>query len=334
VIELIKEAVVKGARKDPACEVLNLSIRTLQRWVKTPDVGDQRKGSHKQSHRLSEEEINQVLKVINSTEYMDLPACQIVPRLADRGIYLCSESSMYRIMRRRNLLKHRFRSVPPRRLKTDLKHIAEKSNEIWSWDITYLRSPIRGKYFYLYLVEDIYSRKAIGWRVENQENDLISSQLIQECLRTENVPGSQIRLHADNGRAMKGSIILATLQRLGVIPSFSRPKVSNDNPHIEALFKTVKYRPEYPYKPFKDLEEARDWMESFFTWYNNHHLHSRLNYVTPNDRHHGIDNVILANRVSVYQKAKLQNPSRWSRVIKNWNKESIATLNPHGVRRA
>jgi transposase InsO family protein len=272
--------------------------------------------------------------VINSTEFMDLPVCQIVPRLADQGIYLCSESSMYRIMRKRVLLKHRFRSTPPKRLKVDLKYIAKRPNEIWAWDITLLRSPIRGRYFFLYLVEDIYSRKAIGWRVEDRESDFISSQLIQACLTAENVQGSQIRLHADNGGAMKGSIILATLQRLGVIPSFSRPKVSNDNSQIEALFRTVKYRPEYPYRPFKDLAEARDWMESFFTWYNGHHLHSRLNYVTPNDRHRGLDKLILANRLSVYRKAKLKNPSRWSGTIRNWEKETLAALNPHGVRSA
>jgi len=265
---------------------------------------------------------------------MDLPVCQIVPRLADQGKYLCSESSMYRILRRERLLKHRFRSAPPKRLKTSLKYIAKGPNEIWAWDITLLRTPIRGRYYFLYLVEDIYSRKALGWRVEDKESDIISSELIQECLRTEKVKGSQIRLHSDNGGAMKGATILATLQRLGVVPSFSRPKVSNDNAHIESLFKTIKYRPEYPYRPFKDLLEARDWMDSFFTWYNSNHLHSRLNYVTPNDRHRGWHELILAQRLSVYQKAKLQNPRRWSRSVRNWEKESLATLNPHGVRSA
>lgn len=174
----------------------------------------------------------------------------------------------------------------------------------------------------------------MDWRIEERESDILSSELIQECLKTEKVKGSQIRLHSDNGGAMKGSTMLATLQRLGVVPSFSRPKVSNDNAHIESLFKTLKYRPEYPYRPFKDISEARTWMDSFFTWYNGHHLHSRLNYVTPNDRHRGWHELILAKRLSVYKKAKSRNPRRWSQSIRDWEKESLVALNPHGVRSA
>lgn len=331
---MINEAISEGARKDVACRALNLSIRTLQRWERKPVVGDLRTGPKTASHRLTKDEVKRILEVINSEEYMDLPACQIVPRLADQGKYLCSEASLYRILRRERLLKHRYRSIRPQKRKTPLKYTAEKPNEIWSWDITLLRSPIRGRYFYLYLVEDIYSRKALGWRVEDRESDLLSADLIQDCLKKEGIKGENLRLHADNGNAMKSGTILATLQRLGVVPSFSRPSVSNDNAHIESLFKTLKYRPEYPYRPFKTLEEARGWMEAFFKWYNEHHLHSRINYVTPNARHSGFHQDVLAKRTIVYQKAKSQNPRRWSKDVRNWQKDTNSSLNPHGVRSA
>lgn len=265
---------------------------------------------------------------------MDLSVNQIVPRLADKGIYLCSESSMYRIMRRDQLLTHRIRSVKPKRHKGKLKYIATKPNEIWVWDITLLRALMVGTHYYLYLVEDIYSRKILDYRVEDRECSTYSSQLIENCISKEKIIPKDLRLHSDNGVPMKSSTMLATLHRLGVVPSFSRPCVSNDNPHVESLFRTLKYRPEYPYKPFKSLEEARIWVDKFINWYNHHHLHSGLSYVTPNDRHTGSYRQILAKRSQVYCQARRNNPQRWSGGIRTWNINKTTALNPYGVRAA
>lgn len=265
---------------------------------------------------------------------MDFPICRIVPQLADRGIYLCSESSMYRLLRKHKLLAHRLRSMTPRRQKQEIKYMADQPNEIWTWDITLLRSPVRGRYYYLYLIEDVYSRKILAWRVEERESDFYTTRLIKECMAKEGSAATHLRLHADNGNCMKSATMLATLQSLGIIPSFSRPKVSNDNAHIESLFKTLKYRPEYPYRAFKNIEEARNWINTFVCWYNQDHLHSGLNYVTPNDRHERRDEQILEKRMKIYWRANKNHPRRWSRGIRNWKKSIVSALNPHGIRAA
>jgi len=134
--------------------------------------------------------------------------------------------------------------------------------------------------------------------------------------------------HADNGGPMKGATLLATLQGLGVVTSFSRPRVSNDNPYSESLFKTLKYRPEYPEAPFKSIDHARNWVHSFVRWYNTRHLHSNIHYVTPDDRHYGRHHKILEHRHRTYQKAKRRNPKRWSRNTRNWNPSVVVDLNP------
>lgn len=193
---------------------------------------------------MSEEEKNLILETVNSKEYRDLAVPQIVPKLADEGRYIGSESTIYRVMRKENLLTHRRKSAFPKR-KEAQRAVAKRSNEIWSWDITYMRGPVLGSYFYLYLILDIFSRKIVGWEVHVEENSELSSRLVEETLLRENAIGQVKIIHSDNGAPMKGATMVATLQRLGVIPSFSRPSVSNDNAYSEALFKTLKYVPQY-----------------------------------------------------------------------------------------
>ena len=276
---------------------------------------------------MREEERNKVLETVNQSEYRDLAPSQIVPLLADDGRYLASESTIYRLLRETRQLRHRQKSKPRNSYKPkSLK--ATSPNQIYSWDITYLMSSIRGQFYYLYLILDIYSRKAVGWQVYDRESSELASDVLESACWEEKVSRGQVHLHSDNGGPMKGATMLATLQRLGVIPSFSRPSVSNDNPYSEALFRTLKYRPAYPEKPFSNLEEARNWVSKFVKWYNTEHLHSGIKFVSPEKRHQGLDEGILKLRDQVYKEAKAKNPNRWSKGTRNWDKIKEVRLNP------
>jgi transposase InsO family protein len=175
---------------------------------------------------------------------------------------------------------------------------------------------------------DIYSRKIVGWDVHETENSDHASDLVRTACLAEQVPQNQLVIHSDNGSPMKGSIMLATLQDLGVMPSFSRPSVSNDNPFSESLFRTCKYRPNYPEKPFETLEAAREWVGQFVDWYNTVHLHSGLRFVTPEDRHQGRDKQILSARHDLYLAARKNRPERWPGKTRNWSVVGEVKLNP------
>ncbi len=245
--------------------------------------------------------------------------------MADQGIYLGSESTMYRILRELKINIHRQSSLPAKKHSPD-PLIANAPNQLWSWDITYLPSTVRGRFFYLYMVMDLYSRKAVACQVYEYESGDLAADLITDACLLEKIPKDQETLHSDNGSPMKCATMLAKLQNLGIMPSFSRPSISNDNPYSESLFRTLKYRPEYPDKPFKTLFEAREWANRFIQWYNKEHLHSSIHFVTPEARHTGEDIKILAKRRNVYLKAKLKNPERWSRQIRNWNPDTEVIL--------
>jgi len=246
--------------------------------------------------------------------------------LADNNIYLASESTFYRIFRDEKLLNHRGRSKPRTHYKPKAL-VAIGSNQVWSWDITYLKTDIAGLYYYLYMIVDIFSRKIVGWTVQAHENSDHAAVLMKQTCLDEGVCENQVVL-SDNGTPMKGATMLATLEKLGVVASFSRPAVSNDNPFSEALFKTLKYNAIYPSHGFKSIDDARLWVESFVNWYNLEHLHSGLKFVTPQQRHLGLDTEILENRKRVYQAAKALKPERWSKEIRNWNLPKEIILNP------
>lgn len=325
---LIEEACKAGARKNKACELLSVSIRTLERWSVEDGLEDKRKtAARTPANKLTPMERQKIIAVANSPEYCDLPPCKIVPMLADKQIYIASESSFYRILREENMLKHRGKSRPKLHSKPK-QLIATGANQVWSWDISYLGSDVAGIFYYLYMVIDIFSRKIVGWTVQANENSDYASALMKQVCLDENIDPNQVTLHSDNGTPMKGATLLFTLQQLGVATSFSRPAVSNDNPYSEAMFKTLKYRPIYPKAGFTSIEEARDWVEEFVNWYNMEHLHSSLKFVTPHQRHTGLDRDILEARELVYQTAKSNNPSRWSKDIRNWNLPNEVVLNP------
>jgi putative transposase len=227
--------------------------------------------------------------------YRDLSPGQIVPLLADRKVYIASESSFYRVLHEEKLMAHR---GPARRAARHRPKacVAKGPCQVWSWDITYLGAPTRGTFYYLYLVLDIWSRKIVAWEVHEEESPDLASRLAEKAYTAENVKPGALVLHSDNGAAMKGATMLATLRRLGIAASFSRPSVSDDNAACEAVFRTLKYRPGYPRKPFESIDATRAWVAAFVAWYNGVHLHSAINYVTPNDRHERRDVAVLAAR--------------------------------------
>lgn len=328
IVELVAEAVGSGARRDRACEVIGLCARTVTRWCAEGGGKDGRaEGGASPAHKLTLAERAEIVAQATSPEYCDLSPGQIVPLLADKGIYVASESSFYRVLHEHNLMSHREPSRP-RTHRRPPEHVASAPNRVWSWDITYLRSPVRGVFFYLYLVLDIFSRKVVAFGVYEAESAEIASALVGVACESEGVVRTGLVLHADNGGAMKGSTMLATLQRLGVVASFSRPSVSDDNPFAEAIFRTLKYRPGYPKKPFAGLAEAMAWVEGFVRWYNAQHLHSGIRFVHPNDRHDGRDTAILAARHAVYTKARARSPRRWSRGTRDWTPVGAVRLNP------
>jgi putative transposase len=329
-LDLLQEAILAGARQTLACAILGFNIRTIQRWTDGDTVMIDQRPLQKTVpvHKLTLAERASVLAVANSAEFAHLPPSQIVPRLADQQRYIASESTFYRVLRAAGQHKHR-RAERPAQVRSKPKALcAVAPNQLYSWDITYLASMLQGKYFYLYVFLDVFSRKIVGWQVYGEESSQNASDMMQDICRRERITRDQVVLHSDNGSSMKGSTMLATLQYLGVAASFSRPAVSNDNPYSESLFKTLKYRPMQLPKPFEDLLAARQWATKVVHWYNEEHRHSSIKYVTPTERHAGEDQALLTQRTAVYEAARAENPQRWSGKIRNWDREKVVHLNP------
>jgi transposase InsO family protein len=333
-LTLLDEAVAAGARLEAACETVGLSVRTVQRWREDPDAQDGRVGPIKKpEHALTPEERRCVIEIATSPAYRNLSIRQVVPLLADQGVYVASESTFYRVLHEEQLMAHRNPARPAKHHKPRAL-VADGPCQVWSWDITYLRAATRGTFYYLYLVLDIWSRKFVGWEVHETESPELAASLVSQACIVEGVSRDQLTLHSDNGGPMKGATMLATLQRLGIAASFSRPRVSDDNAACEALFRTLKYRPGYPRKPFASLDAAYAWVADFVAWHNGEHLHSGIKYVTPNARHDGRDADILARRDALYRTARSETPRRWTGDTRDWTPVGEVTLNPERGERA
>lgn len=324
----IDEAMSEGARFEPACIECNIDPRTIQRWKRRGTHIDRRTCAVKTPHnKLDESTRQRILTVVNAPEYADLPPSQLVPKLADSGQYIASESTMYRVLKEAKQLTHRH-ACRPKQHAAPTPVAARAPNCVYSWDIAYLPLTIVGTYCYLYLFLDVYSRKIVGWQIYDRECAEHSAALLEDIVRREDIAANMLTVHADNGGPMKGATMLATMQRLGVMPSFSRPAVSDDNPYIESFFKTLKYAPVYPGR-FDDLTDARAFMAEFVEWYNHRHRHSGIRYVTPAQRHAGEDIVVLQQRKAVYENAKALHPERWNnRPTRNWEPILEVYLNP------
>lgn len=325
-MSLIDEAIASGSRQSAACLELGLEERTLQRWRYKSEDG--RPGARRPvpSNRLTQQERAAVLAAANHPGYAALTPHQIVPKLADEGIYLASESTFYRVLKSAGQGQGRGRSRAPqaRPLTT---HRADGPNQVWCWDITWMPSSVKGRYFYWYMVKDVYSRKLVANEVHEAESADHARVLLERgCLR-ERITGKSVVLHSDNGSAMKGATLLMAMRDLGVVPSYSRPRVSNDNAYAEALFRTAKYCAMWPRRPFDTLAQAREWVMRFVQWYNEEHRHSALKYVTPLQRHDGKDHALLQRRTRLYAQARTRNPQRWSGQTRNWELPEYVYLN-------
>jgi putative transposase len=325
VLQAVKEAMTYGCSQQQACGALGVTERTVQRWRKSPE--DQRRGpASSPRNKLTEDERRRITSIATSVEFCDKSPHQIIPTLADRGDYVASESSFYRVLKREGLLAHRGRAKP-RTAQKPRALTATGPNQVYSWDITYLRASVKGMYFYLYLFLDVFSRKVVGWEAHERECAEHSANLLTKICQTERIGCSQVTVHSDNGSPMKGATMLVTMQKLGVMPLFSRPSVSSDNPFSEAMFRTLKYCPRYPSKPFANIEATRAWVAKFVAWYNEEHLHSGIKFVTPASRHRRQDEGILQRRKDVYNVARRRHPSRWPGQMRNWEPIRVVRLN-------
>jgi len=329
-VVLITTARQDGARLASACKVAGISVRTYQRWTETGKLKPDRRPITQRpepANKLTPEERQRVLDICHQPEYASLPPGQIVPMLADQGTYIASESSFYRVLHDADEQHHRSRSRKPHTFSPPQGYCATGPNQVWSWDITWLPTPIRGMFFYLYMIMDVYSRKVVGWEVHPMESAELGASLVHKAVLSEGCVLDPPVLHADNGGPQKGFTMKAKLEALGVTPSYSRPRVSNDNPYSESLFRTFKYRPQYPVKGFENIDSARQWVGRFVDWYNEEHRHSAIRYVTPCQRHKGEDVKILAHRHRVYQKVKQRRQDRWSGSTRNWEPIKAVWLN-------
>lgn len=276
-----------GARLKLACETAGIDVRTLQRWKAAEGLvgGDGRPKAVRPipGHALSAAERAQVLALANEPRFAAVAPARIVPMLADEGIYLASESSFSRILREHGQSAHRGRAKAPRAIRPPTTHIATAVREVWCWDMTYLPAQVLGRWFHLYLILDLYSRKIVGWEVHDTDHADHAAHLVRRTALAEGIAamGTKPVLHGDNGATLKATTVLAMLNWLGVKPSYSRPRVSDDNAYAESLFRTAKYRPEFPARGFADLDEARAWAAGFVRWYNFDRRHSGIRYVSP-----------------------------------------------------
>jgi len=332
--ELVEQAHREGARVKAACAVAGIDARTLQRWKAGAGLGrgDARPQAVRPvaAHALSAEERAEILRVANEPRFADMPPARIVPMLADEGVYLASESSFCRVLRAQGQSGHRGRAKAPQRRRPPSTHVASGPRELWCWDMTFLPAATVGRWFYLYLILDVYSRKIVGWEVHATDSSDYAVDLVRRTALNEGLHALAHKpvLHGDNGSTLKATTVLAMLHWLGIKTSYSRPRVSDDNAFVEALFRTAKYRPQFPAKGFADLLHARDWASRFVRWYNHDHRHSAIRYVSPAQRHAGRDHDILAARHALYCRSKAAHPRRWARHTRNWNPITVVTLNP------
>lgn len=332
-LDLISQACAAGARLARACEIVGLSVRSVQRWLRPQaQPGDRRESGKRRyvrpANKLSAPEREAVMSTLNSEEFKDLPPSQIVPLLSDQGLYLASESTMYRLLKDAKQLGHRRLEAVPQKRSKPRALVATQPDQIYCWDITYLPSQVRGQYFYLYLFEDLFSRKIVGWQVFDCESAELAAGLLQDICERQGITLNQLTVHSDNGAPMKGQTMLAALQRLGVAHTRSRPSVSNDNPYVESIFRTLKYRPALPVMAFENLLAARRWATELVHWYNDQHRHSAIGFVTPSQRHAGADQALLEQRQQVYEQARRAHPSRWSGPTRDWSHVKTVYLNP------
>lgn len=308
-----------------------------------PQPAQEGQGCKPKSYRaLTEEQRQEVLDTLHSERFVDMSPAAVFATLLDEGVYLCSISTMYRILRkehgqvrdRRNQLKH------PKRQATEL--LALGPNEVWTWDITKLKGPATWTYYYLYVMIDIYSRYVVGWMLASRESASLAEQFIRETVEKHRIPPGQLTIHSDLGPAMTSKPVAALMGTLGITKTHSRPYTSSDNPFSEAQFKTLKYCPSFPGR-FGCYEDTQAFCHSFFAWYNHEHMHSGIGLMPPAALHLGKAEQLVRHRNEVLAAAFRRHPERfvnkhpeappvpvaaWINPPKRELQSPISTLNP------
>ncbi|MGH9439536.1 MAG: IS3 family transposase [Terriglobia bacterium] len=323
-MRLIGEAVVAGARVKNACQTLEISFRSYLRW-KAGKLEDGRKGAAKTVPRkLSDEEREAFYKEANTARFRDMTPDQIVAILCEEGTYYGSERTLYRIFTDKKALASRTESRKPGPSRKPPELVASGPNQVWSWDITWLRTDIKGFFNYAYVVIDVFSRAIVGWSVEDCESPDHAQKLFERIILKSGVRPQFV--HADNGGPMRGVSLVAFLTDLQVGLTHSRPRVSDDNPYIESFFRTVKYHVSFP-SNFATIQAARDWFALFIDWYNTQHRHSGIGYATPTQKHYGQDIKLLESRQETLNTAARTYPERFVRGPKTVAQPRLVYLN-------
>lgn len=324
-VNLIQDAITEGARLIKCCEVIEISVRTYQRW-KSGKVEDYRKGADKMIPRkLTENEKQEIIYICCSDEFKDSNPYGIFINLLERRKYIASVSSFYRVLKDAELLHHRSNKRPRSKQSVPPEKVATGSNQVWTWDITWLPSKVKGHFYYSYKIIDIWDKNIVGWEIHDTESEEHARNLFQRTLAEQGFPN--VHVHSDNGNPMKGMSLLALLYDLGCKNSFSRPRVSNDNPFIESFVGTMKSSFKYPGR-FKSIEDAREWVAGFIDYYHTKHHHSGIQYFTPQQMRNGEYRKLVSIRNETMLSALSKNPCRWSGPVRQWKKKHTVYLNP------
>jgi putative transposase len=295
----------------PVCDALGVPRASYYRWQQPRGAAEAPTSPRRVPRALPPEEREHVLAILNDERFADLAPGDVYATLLDEGKYVCSVRTMYRILHehaevreRRRQLRHPHYQAP--------ELLATQPNQLWSWDITKLKGPVKWTYFYLYVILDVFSRYVVGWLAACRESATLAQRLIAETCARQGIAQDQLTIHADHGPAMIAKSVALLLADLGISQSHSRPHVSNDNPFSESQFKTLKYSPAFPDR-FGSLPDTRSFLGDFFLWYNTMHHHSALGWLTPYDVHYGLAETRRAEREATLQKAFAATPERFVR---------------------
>jgi putative transposase len=302
------EALAHQVGISTACRALDVP-RSLYYRAQQPKKETKPRPAPARALKPAEQEV--VCQELNSPRFQDCAPREVYATLLDEGTYLCSWRTMYRVLQARDQIRER-RDLLSHPTYTKPELLATGPNQLWSWDLTKLRSPVKWTYFHLYTVLDVYSRYVVGWLIAYRESASLAKQLIAETCRKQGIQQDQLTLHADRGSSMRSKTLALLLADLGVTKTHSRPHVSNDNPYSEAQFKTTKYRPDYPDR-FGSIQDARAWAREFFAWYNQDHHHTGLELLTPHVVHYGLADAVISQRQQVLRAAYAAHPERFVR---------------------
>ena len=292
----------------PVCQALAVPRASYYRWRNPPAPEEAPRPPRRVPRALPPEERQQVLALLNDDRFADLPPAEVYATLLDEGQYVCSPRTMYRVLHEQTEVRERRRQLRhPRYAAPEL--LATQPNQLWSWDITKLKGPMKWTYYYLYVILDVFSRYVVGWLAAGRESATLAQRLIEETCARQGIARDQLTIHADRGAAMISKSVALLLADLGVTKTHSRPHVSDDNPFSESQFKTLKYHPEFPDR-FGALPDARSFLGDFFLWYNTMHHHSALGWHTPYDVHCGLAETRRVEREATLQKAFAATPER------------------------